>query len=232
MMLTLEQYAIARAHIVHFNDRDSAEVRRQLGVDEEWIQSQQHWLDVLKGALSGEGRNNALTFAAAFTSTRTYLVADEPALQDIEPIIEGKGEGPDFEVVEQTSRKVPVVSNALPFNAQHSSAYLAKLAEADNVITENVNPGGTEALDSGSAEAMAVLRSRFSLEQYAALSAEMAEQPQKHQAVLERHGLSGDDELMELMTAWSRYFTENPAARKRWQEAVNASREWMQKEGK
>lgn len=229
-MLTLREYAVVAAHLVYFDDAVCREVRDKLGVTDVWAASQEHWLSTLHNSMLSTDMKDAHEFASEFASTQTQLAEKQPTLEDIAPIVEAEVAAGDYGAVEATQLGTPAIpDDVLPFGNEPSAEYSSRLGAA-SVKTEAVPVGGTEAVDVGSPEAMEALRSRFTLEQYASLSAEMAATPQQHQFILNKYNLANDVELMRLMSAWAGYFRQYPSERDRWQQAVHTFREYLKKE--
>lgn len=232
-MLTLEQYAVAQAHLLHFDKTAAQKVRKSLGVADVWGESQEHWLSILHDSMLSEDKTEARLFAGELASTQSELTDKQPALEQITPILEAPIAAGDYVAVDATRLETPAIEDEpLPFGDEPSPEYASRLGAAANVETEAVAAGATEGFDTGSPETMEALRSRFTLAQYASLSAEMASRPQQHMAILEKYNLANDKELMTLMSAWASYFGQYPDERDRWQQAVNTYSEYLKTESR
>ena len=107
------------------------------------------------------------------------------------------------------------------------------LASGREVASVSTNPrddagpvaAETAAIDTGSAEEAASIRARLTLEQYAALSAEMAARPHQHAAILRRFEIDSDATLMKLMASWATHFRNNPDDEHAWRDAVATHRD-------
>jgi len=257
--LDAARYGEVLAHLVHYEPADHPEVLARLGIAAgDWTAAQSHWTARLADEMRRGELGQATRFGQAFEQHKGRLAEARPPLESLGPLPPSAGEGAvggepaadgsaaAASNVDETVLGVPVVlSEPLPFRHEPAELAQARLAAQAVVLEPSDATGETQ-------EVSAVLASRpvlpfspvaalptatagqgfpdFTVEQYASLRAEICEQPERTDAILDRYGVHGAAELMALEGEWNRRRTAEPATAARLDELVQSYRAWRRQQ--
>jgi hypothetical protein len=220
--LSLEQYAVAGAHVAHFTHHEMKAVLQHLGVGAQaWRSSSDHWLGALQGEFDDDDAPVAMAYGAAFSSAKAKLDGEKPRLEDVPPLL-------DPNAMNVTSLGgVPAVDDPyLPFRGV--SMMPPPLLDPMEVTTDQMGMTTTVAALDVADEALPFAAApTLSLTQYASLQAELAGKPAERQAILLRYGVRDQEMLRTIDMTWSRRLVANAEERRQYDELVRNYSAWL-----
>ncbi len=226
--LTLEQYAIATAHVAYFKSEKPTAVVAQLGVKRSaWDQAERHWLIALQDDCDDLDAPLATSFSAAFSGAKTKLEQTKPRLEDVPPMMVARVGAPNaFSPVDVTAAEgiAALSDDALPFvEAQHvvppavADVSLAGIGMTQTVQALHV-PDSTLPFNSSKT---------LGLTQYASLRAELAQSPEAKEVILARYDLRDAAAYGKVESSWTRRLANDPALQKQFNELFANYTTWL-----
>lgn len=226
--LSLEQYAVASAHIAHFDTESMSAVLRQLGVDAAAYKgAKDHWLEAIRGEFDDDLAPVASAYGATFMAAKIQLDRDKPRLDEVARLVERTA----AEEAAQIDQTAPfgvraIEDDALPFVDPSSERPGMDPFEVTMDQMGMTQPGGEMRPVPDVALPFAGGTS-LSLTQFASLMAELAQNPAQREALAVRYGLRDGAALSRVETYWEARFVANPSERVEFDRLVATYTEWL-----
>lgn len=231
--LSLEQYAIAMAHVAFFEAEGIDAVLQQLHVDSSAYRgARDHWTTAMAGEFDEDEAPLALQFGSAFREAKTKLETDKPRLEAVEPLLEPVAVGQDFSPVDTTSALgVPALADdALPFEHDPRSDPPVNII-MERSIDDSGMTGSMAALDVPDEALPFSQTPLLSLTQYASLCAELAYRPAAHAEVLARYGVSTPEQHAALKAQFDAQMAGDANTRSEFEQLVSTYLSWLKQQG-
>jgi hypothetical protein len=245
--LGFELWVKVSAQSLNRDPDERARLRDRCGIDDEhWLAADAYWTSALVADLQGGdharpryyGRRCAEELRARRTQQTAFVhsTSGAPAVpEDAEDVsqtvsLEDAG-GPAAAPMQQTMDAVPVRGPVLPFRSEAANGFLDRLPRSPPIDSASTNDTLTPALPRAPVAALPFVPTsplpELTVEQFAALNAELRARRQHESETLRRFGVAGRDARHQLEQQWAARFAADAVLEQRYRSVLAACSSWL-----